>query len=65
MSKSSLFLVMLIFSCSFLSALDIAQAQFKPTVPEFTVKCVGNSYNVPPTQTTDPYKGAKTQQSTP
>jgi hypothetical protein len=32
-------------------------AASKPSVPQFTLKCVDKSYNVPPTQTTDPYTG--------
>ena len=36
-----------------------AQAGFKPSVPQFTVKLVDNSYDVPPSTTTvtDPYTG--------
>jgi hypothetical protein len=33
------------------------QAQSKPAVPAFTVKLADNSYDIPPTQTTDPYTG--------
>jgi len=29
----------------------------KPSVPQFSVKFIDKSYNVPPTQTTDPYTG--------
>jgi len=32
-------------------------AQSKPSVPEFTVKLVDKSYDVLPTQSTDPYRG--------
>jgi hypothetical protein len=44
-----------------------AQATFKPSVPEFTVKLVDNSYDVPPTTTTttNPYTGEKTTTITP
>jgi hypothetical protein len=31
----------------------------KPSVPEFTLKLVGDSYDVPATYSTDPYTGAK------
>lgn len=51
---------MLIFVCMFTSVFNITHAQSKPSVPEFTVKLVDNSYDVPPTQTTDPYTGTKT-----
>jgi hypothetical protein len=44
----------------FTSVFNITHAQSKPSVPEFTVKLVDNSYDVPPTQTTDPYTGTKT-----
>jgi hypothetical protein len=56
-----LFLIVLVFSCGFLSVFGVVQAQSKPLVPEFTVKLVDNSYDVSPTQTTDPYKGTITQ----
>ncbi|MCL2642569.1 MAG: hypothetical protein FWD52_03530 [Candidatus Bathyarchaeota archaeon] len=32
----------------------------KPSVPQFTVKLVDNSYDVPPSTTTDPYTGVTT-----
>ena len=34
----------------------------KPFVPQFSVKFIDNSYNVPPTQTKDPYTGETTTQ---
>jgi hypothetical protein len=34
-----------------------AQAGYKPSVPQFTVKLIDNSYNAPPAYTTDPYTG--------
>jgi hypothetical protein len=39
-----------------------AYATSTPSVPEFTVKLVDNSYDVPPTQTTDQYTGVTTTQ---
>jgi hypothetical protein len=60
MKKLGLLLIAFILSCGFTSILSIAQAQTKPAIPEFTVKLVDNSYDVPPTQTTDPYTGTVT-----
>ncbi|MDR1993832.1 MAG: hypothetical protein LBQ98_10170 [Nitrososphaerota archaeon] len=60
MKRVSLLLVVLILSCGFLSILDTVQAEStapKPAVPEFTVKLVDRSYDVAPTQTTNPYTG--------
>ena len=34
-----------------------AQPTSKPVMPEFTMKYVDNSYDIPPTYTTDPYTG--------
>ena len=34
----------------------------KPSVPQFSVKFIDNSYNVPPTQTIEPYTGKTTTQ---
>jgi hypothetical protein len=34
-----------------------AQAGYKPSVPEFAVKLIDNSYNEPPAYMTDPYTG--------
>ncbi|MCL2134039.1 MAG: hypothetical protein FWH37_00540, partial [Candidatus Bathyarchaeota archaeon] len=56
MKRFCLFLMVLILSCEFIS-IGIVQAQTEPSVPEFTAKLVDNSYNVPPTQSTDPYTG--------
>ncbi|MCL2135731.1 MAG: hypothetical protein FWH37_09360 [Candidatus Bathyarchaeota archaeon] len=61
MKRFCLLLMVLILSCEFIS-IGIVQAQSKPSVPEFTVKLVDNSYNVPPTQSTDPYTGKTTTQ---
>ncbi len=36
-----------------------AQSIPKPSIPEFTVKLIDNSYNVPATYSTDPYTGEK------
>ncbi|MCL2642216.1 MAG: hypothetical protein FWD52_01680 [Candidatus Bathyarchaeota archaeon] len=37
-------------------------AASKPSVPQFSIKFIDNSYDVPPTQTTDPYTGVTTTQ---
>ncbi|MCL2643616.1 MAG: hypothetical protein FWD52_08955 [Candidatus Bathyarchaeota archaeon] len=37
-------------------------AASKPSVPQLSVKFIDNSYDVPPTQTTDPYTGVTTTQ---
>jgi hypothetical protein len=44
-----------------------AQAGFKPSVPQFTVKLIDDSYDVPPVTTTvmDPYTGKETITTTP
>jgi hypothetical protein len=62
MKKHSLLLILLLLSCSFISIFNIAQAQSKPSVPEFTVKFVDRSYDVPSTKNTDPYTGKTTTQ---
>ncbi|MCL2135371.1 MAG: hypothetical protein FWH37_07470 [Candidatus Bathyarchaeota archaeon] len=38
------------------------QAASKPSVPQFSLKFIDNSYTVPPTQTIDPYTGITTTQ---
>lgn len=60
MKKCSLLLIVLMFSCGLVSVFAVAQAQTKPAVPAFTVKLVDNSYDTPPTQSTDPYRGPTT-----
>jgi len=60
MKKISMVLIVLMLSCGVLSVFATVQAQSKLSVPEFTVKLVDNSYDVPPTQTTDPYTGTTT-----
>jgi hypothetical protein len=60
MKKFCLFLSMLLISIIFLSFFGAVYAQSKPSIPEFTVKLVDNSYNTPPTQTTNPYTGPTT-----
>jgi hypothetical protein len=64
MKKICLLLSGLLICAGFLSVFSIAQAQSKsnPAVPEFTVKLVNRFYDVPPTQTTDPYTGKTTTQ---
>ena len=54
-----LFAILMLTNLSMILPTSIAQS--KPSVPEFTVKLVDNSYDVPPTQTIDPYKGTITQ----
>ncbi|MCL1977393.1 MAG: hypothetical protein FWG55_04720, partial [Candidatus Bathyarchaeota archaeon] len=44
-----------------------AQAGYKPSAPQFTVKLIDNSYDVPPSTTTtvDQYTGKETTAITP
>jgi hypothetical protein len=70
-SKCLAFLLTIIVavSCLTLTAVKPAAAQSLPTpsVPEFTVRLVNNSYSIPQTITTatDPYTGKQTTQLTP
>ncbi|MCL2134776.1 MAG: hypothetical protein FWH37_04380 [Candidatus Bathyarchaeota archaeon] len=60
MRKSSLILIVSLFSIGFSSILGTVQAEStigKPAAPEFTIKFVDRSYNVAPSQTTDTYTG--------
>ena len=59
MSKALALMLITAFAVSsFVMAGSVfAQSTSKPSVPEFTVKYVDNSYYVPPTTTTDPYTG--------
>jgi hypothetical protein len=52
-----LLLTVLVLSSFVMFGSVFAQSTPKPSVPEFTVKYVDNSYYVPPTTTTDPYTG--------
>ncbi len=45
-----------LFFAGFISVGEV-QAVSKPSVPQFSVKLIDDSYDVPPTQTTDPYTG--------
>ncbi len=61
--------LVLIFSFIVLSSLMMltvkpadAQTVTTPSVPQFTVKIIDNSHDVPPTQTTDQYTGVTTTQ---
>jgi hypothetical protein len=55
---STIILTIIIVTSSLLLApLANAQTIPKPSVPEFTVKYIDNSYDVPLTTTTDPYTG--------
>jgi len=60
MKRWYLLLMVLLFSCGFLSVFAVVQAQSKPTVPEFTVKIADRSYNELSTQSIDPYTGKTT-----
>ena len=51
MKKFGSLLIVLLLVCMVVSVFATAQAQSKPTVPEFTIRFVDNSYDVPPTQT--------------
>ena len=66
--------VILLVTCLVVSSLSVlavpfvsAQAGYKPSVPQFTVKLVDNSYDVPPSTTTtvNPYTGEKNTITTP
>ena len=59
--------VLLLVACLVVSSFSVlavssvsAQAGFKPSVPQFTVKLIDSSYDVPPIYTTDPYTGEPT-----
>jgi len=49
---------LMVFSVNFANVYAVS----KPSVPQFTVKFIDKSYDVPPTQTTDPYTGKTTTQ---
>jgi hypothetical protein len=59
----------LVASCLIVHAVTSVSAQvgYKPIVPQFTVKFVDNSYDVPPSTTTvtDPYTGKETTTTNP
>jgi len=58
MNKRFTFVLVLILVSSNLIVVKPAQSAItKPSVPEFTLKFVGNSYDVPPTYGVDPYTG--------
>jgi hypothetical protein len=53
--------VLLLSSLLSLSVMPVSvQAVSKPSVPQFSVKLIDNSYHVPPTQTTNSYTGIVT-----
>jgi len=59
--------VLLLVACLVVSSFSVlavssvsVQAGYKPSVPQFTVKLVDSSYDVPPIYTTDPYTGEPT-----
>jgi hypothetical protein len=58
-SKLSLLMLLFILVAPNLLIAESVSAQSipKPTVPEFTLKYVDHSYDVPPTYETDPYTG--------
>ncbi len=64
---SLLFVVILAVSSLIIVESATAQSIPKPSVPEFTLKYVDHSYDVPPTTTTtiDPYTGKQTQATQP
>lgn len=58
MCKSAALLFLLILTVSSLMMAKPASASIpKPSIPEFTVKLIDSSYDVPTTTTTDPYTG--------
>ena len=66
--KFSLLLVVILAVSSLIMVESaLAQSITKPSVPEFTLKYVDNSYDVPPTttSTTDPYTGKTITTTTP
>ena len=64
MRKCAMLMLITCLVASSLMALTVtsttAQAGYKPSVPQFTVKLVDSSYDVPPIYTTDPYTGEPT-----
>jgi len=50
---------LMLFSVNFVNVCAV----YEPSVPQFSVKFIDESYDVPPTQTTDPYTGKTTTQS--
>ncbi|MCL2134755.1 MAG: hypothetical protein FWH37_04270 [Candidatus Bathyarchaeota archaeon] len=60
-TSKSLILILVILSLSSLIVISVKSievcAASKPSVPQFTVKFIDKSYDVPPTQTIDPYTG--------
>jgi hypothetical protein len=64
----------MLITCLVVSSLSVftapsatAQAGYKPSVPQFTVKLIDTSYDIPPSSTTtiDPYTGKETTTTTP
>jgi hypothetical protein len=57
-SKTVSLLILTLLASSILT-IELANAQSitKPTVPEFTIKLIDSSYNIPATSTIDPYTG--------
>ena len=51
---------LMIFSVNSVNVYATPKPAPKPSVPQFTVKIVDNSYDVPPSTTTDPYTGVTT-----
>ena len=54
---STLFFVILLVASSLIAVESARAAEPKPSIPEFTLKYVVDSYDVPPTYKTDPYTG--------
>lgn len=65
--STSILTIILVASSLLLAPLANAQTTPKPSVPEFTLKYVDNSYDVPSTttSTTDPYTGKTITTTTP
>lgn len=67
MSNISPFILVFILAVSSLVMLESTSGLAKPSAPEFTVKYVDNSYDIPPTpsSSTDPYTGKTTTTTIP
>ncbi len=65
MNKSSaLLLILLSILLSVIMVLPVSYSSIpKPSIPEFTLKFLDNSYDVPPTYGIDPYTGKTTDPS--
>jgi hypothetical protein len=57
MMNKALLSVVAVLVVSLVTGIHVAQAVPKPFIPEFTLKIVDNSYDMPPTYSIDPYTG--------